>query len=118
MEITTHCSFVNVEVSIEESSIITLEVAGLIGISDFFKPKTINNGKDANDAVSSGIYLLQGTALNTPENQDFILVVFRDMESVPKPILQFAVSYGNRFYYRIKWYGNDWKDWAKISIVG
>lgn len=31
MVISTHCSFVNVEVSIEESSIITLEAAELIG---------------------------------------------------------------------------------------
>ena len=93
-------------------------MAELIGISDFFKPKTINNGKDANDAVSSGIYLLQQTALNIPGNQDFILVVFRDMDSASKPILQFAVNYGNIFYYRIKWYSNDWNDWVKVSIVG
>ena len=93
-------------------------VAELTGISDFFKPKTINNGKDANDAVSSGIYLLQGTALNIPGNQNFILVVFRDMDLVSKPILQFAVSYSNRFYYRIKWYNNDWNDWVGVSIVG
>ena len=93
-------------------------VAELIGISDFFKPKTINNGKDANDAVSSGIYLLQATALNIPGNQDFILVVFRDMDSATKPILQFAVSYDNMFYYRIKWFNRDWKDWVKVSIVG
>lgn len=93
-------------------------MAELIGISDFFKPKTINNGKDANDAVSSGIYLLQQTALNIPGNQDFILVVFRDMDSATKPILQFAVNYGNIFYYRIKWYNNDWNDWVKVSIVG
>ena len=33
MEITTHCSFVNVEVSIEESSIITLEVAELMPVA-------------------------------------------------------------------------------------
>lgn len=93
-------------------------MAELIGISDFFKPKTINNGKDANDAVSSGIYLLLRTALNIPRNQDFILVVFRDMDSVPKPIFQFAVSYDNTFYYRIKWYDRDWNDWVKVSIVG
>lgn len=113
MEITTHCSFVNVEVSIEESSIITLEVAELIRI-----PKAVNDFKSLDNIYHYvdypvPYYTFSSTTTNTPETFTVKFGFVEVFKYAGENTMQIAFL-GDFSIYCRKYVSGLWTDWCKI----
>ena len=74
---------------------------------------------DANNFLDFKVYRYDKLVKNIPDNSDGQIVTLKSILNVDaSPIAQIAITQSAVFYYRVKWYNNDWSDWKKVSIVG
>ena len=74
---------------------------------------------DANNFLDFKVYRYDRLVKDIPDNSDGQIVTLKSILNVDSsPIAQIAITSSAVFYYRVKWYHNDWSDWKKVSIVG
>nr|DAJ21226.1 MAG TPA: hypothetical protein [Siphoviridae sp. ctIyp7] len=91
-------------------------VEELIGLKYYFKSsdKSYSSGT-CNEFIENGYYRYTYKLNDIPSSSDGQIIVFRmKTTNSDYPIVQMAITSGNSFYIRIKWYEKEWTEWKKI----
>ena len=91
-------------------------VEELIGLKYYFKSsdKSYSSGT-CNEFIENGYYRYTYKLNDIPSSSDGQIIVFRmKTTNSDYPIVQMAITSGNSFYIRIKWYEKEWTEWKNI----
>ena len=113
MEITTHCSFVNVEVSIEESSIITLEVAELMLRPILIKDFTEMDSMTYENYNAKFFCYFNNSTANSPFN-NYSGIIFSFIFGSAS-VCQIVITNEEKIYIRSRYNDRNWNNWTRIG---